>query len=73
MDLKKITKNSKTWNEFLKPALNVAALMTGMAVGANTKNPEVAQATAIVLECISGGRVSSLLDIFGNGLRLYVL
>ena len=38
-----------TWDKFLKPAVNVAAPFIGMAVGARTKNPEVAQATTKIL------------------------
>ena len=44
-----------------------------MAVEANTKNPQVAQVTANILKCISGGRVLSLKDIYGNGPCLNVL
>ena len=42
------------WNKFLKPAVNVAAPFIGMAVGAKTKSPKVAQATAKILKSIWG-------------------
>ena len=44
--MKKIFKGSQTdWIIFLKPVVNLAAPLIGMAVGAKTKNPKVAQAT----------------------------
>ena len=39
-----------TWNKFLKPAVNVAAAFIGMAVGAKTKNRQVAQAITNVIK-----------------------
>ena len=44
------------WNKFLKPAVSVAAPFIGMAVGAETKNPKVAQATTNILKSIFGGK-----------------
>ena len=72
--MKKIFKGSETaWNKFLKPAVNVAAPFNSMTVGAKTKNPKVAQATTNILESISGGKILSLTDMHGNGLRLKVM
>ena len=72
--MKKIFKGSQTaWNRFLKPAVNVAAPFIGMAVGAKTKNPKIAQATTNILKSISGGKIFSLTDMHGNGLRLKVM
>ena len=72
--LQKMFKGTQTaWNKFLKPAVNVAAPFIGMAVGAKTKNPKVAAATTNILKSISGGRVLSLTDMHGNGLRLKVM
>ena len=69
--MKKIFKGSQTaWNKFLESAVNVAAPFIGMVVGAKTKNPKVAAATTNILKSISGGRVLSLTDMHGNGLRL---
>ena len=69
--MKKIFKGSQTaWNKFLKPAVNTLAPVIGMAVGAETKKPKVGQATANILKSVSGGKISSLTDIHGNGLRL---
>ena len=52
----KIIEGSQTaWRKFLKPALKLAAPFIGMAVGAKTKNPKVAQATTNILKSIWGG------------------
>ena len=72
--MKKIIKGSQTaWNKFLKPAVFVAAPFIGMAVGPKTRNPKVAQATTNILKSISGGKILSLTDLHGNGLRLKVM
>ena len=69
--MKKIFKGSQTaWNKFLKPAVNTLAPVIGMAVGAKTKNKQVEAATANILRSLTGGRVFSLTDMHGNGLRL---
>ena len=60
-------------NEYLKPAVNVPAHFVGTAVSEKTKNPKVAGATTNVLKSISGGKISSLKDLHGNGLRLKVM
>ena len=72
--MKKNFKDSqKAWNSFLKPTINTLAPVMGMAVGAKSKNPQVAQATTIILKSVSGGKILSLRDLHGNGLRLKVL
>ena len=72
--MKKIFKGSQTaWNKFLQPAVNIAAPFIGMAVGAKTKNPKVAAATTNILKSISGGKILSLTDMHGRGLRLKVM
>ena len=69
--LQKIFKRTQTaWNKFLKPEYNATAPFIGMAVSARTKNPKVGQATANNLKSISGGKLLSLTDLHGNGLRL---
>ena len=60
-------------NKFLNPAVNVAAAFIGMAVFAKTKNPKVGQATIKILKSISGGKILSLTDMHGNGLRIKVM
>ena len=72
--LQKIFKGTQTvWNKILKPALNMSSPYIGMAVSAKTKNPKIGQATANILKSISGGKILSLTDMHGNGLRLKVL
>ena len=44
-----------------------------MAVSAKTKNPKVGQATANISENISGGKILSLTEMLGRGLRLKVM
>ena len=61
------------WNKFLKPAINATAPFIGMAVTVKTKNRKVGQATTNFLKSISGGKILSLTDLHGNGLRLKVM
>ena len=44
-----------------------------MAVGAQTKNPKIGQATGNILKSLTGGKILSLTDMHGNGLRLKVM
>ena len=72
--LRKSFKGTQTaWNKFLKPAVNVAAPYIGVPVSAKTKNPKVGQATTNISKSISGGKILSLTDKHGNGLRLKVM
>ena len=72
--MKKIFKGSQTaWNKFLKPALNIASPYIGMVVSAKTKNPKIGQATTNILKSISGGKILSLTDMHGRGLRLKIM
>ena len=72
--IEKIFEGSQTaWNKFLKPAVNVAAPFIGMAVKAKTKNSKVGQATTNLLKSLSGGKILSLTDIYGNGLRIEIM
>ena len=72
--LQKNFKGTQTaWNKFLKPAINATAPFIGMAVSAKTKNPKVGQGTTNVLKSISGGKILSLTDMHGHGLRLKVM
>ena len=69
--LQKIIKGTQTaWSKFLKPAINATAPFIGIAVSANTKNPKIGQATTNILKSISGGKILSLTDMQGQGLRL---
>ena len=72
--LQKIFRGTQTaWNKFLKPAINASAPFIGMAVSAKTKNPKVGVATTNILKSISGGKILSLTDMHGQGLRLKVM
>ena len=44
-----------------------------MTVSAKTKIPKVGQATTNSLKSISGGKILSLTDMHGRGLRLKVM
>ena len=66
--MKKVFKGSKTaWNRFLKPAVNAAALVIGMAVAAKSKIPKAGQATAQILKSISGGKILTLRGNYNGG------
>ena len=72
--MSKIFKSTQlAWNRFQNPAVNVAAPFIGMAVGAETNIPQVAQATTKISKTIPGKKVLSLRDIPGIGLRLRVM
>ena len=72
--LQKVVRGTeKAWNKFLKPAVIVAAPFVGLAVSAKTKNAKVGQATTNILKSISGGKITSLTDMHGRGLRLKVM
>ena len=72
--LKKIFKGSQTaWNKFLKPALKIATPIISASVAAKTKNPQSAQITNSILKTLTGGKILSLTDMHGNGLRLKVM
>ena len=60
-------------SNFLKPIINATAPFMGMAVSSKTKNSKVGQATTNILKSLAGGKVLSLTDMQGNGLRLKVM
>ena len=65
--LQKFFEGSQTvWNNFLKPAVNVAAHLFGLVVEAKTESPQVAQATSNFLKSTSGGKVLSLTDMHSH-------
>ena len=70
---KKVKGTQTAWNKFLKPAFNATAPFIGMDVSAKTEIPKVGQATTNILISISGGKVLSLTDMHGRGLRLKVM
>ena len=72
--IQKIFKGTQTaWNKFIKPGLKRATPLISAAVAAKTKNPQSAQITKSILKSISGGKILSLTDMHGRGLRLKVM
>ena len=66
--LKKMFKGSQTaWNKFLKPALKIATPIISAGVAMKTKNPQSAQVTSNILKSLTGGKISNLTDMHGNG------
>ena len=63
----------KAWDSFIKPGLKVATPLISAAIAAKTKNPQLAQVTNSILKSLTGGKILSLTDIHGNGLRLKVM
>ena len=60
----------KLWNNFVKPGLKIATPIVSSGVAAKTKNPQSAQITSNISKSLTGGKVLSLTDLYGNGLRL---
>ena len=72
--MKKIFKGSQTaWNRFLKPALKIATPIISAGVAMRTKDPQSAQLKSNILKSLTGGKILSLTDMRGNGLRLKVM
>ena len=72
--LQKIFKGTKkAWDSFIKPGLKMATPLISAAVAAKTKNPQSAQITNNILKSLTGGKILSLTDMHGNGLRLKVM
>ena len=70
----KIFRGTKTaWDKFIKPGLKMATPLMSAAVAAKTKNPQSAQATNSILKSLTGGKILSLTDMQGRGLRLKVM
>ena len=72
--LQKIFKGTQTaWINFIKPGLKIATPLISTAVAAKTKNPQSAEVTNKILKTLTGGKILSLTDMHGNGLRLKVM
>ena len=54
------------WNNFIKPGLKIAALIISAGVSAKSKNPQKAQITSKVLKSLTGGKILSIIDMYGN-------
>ena len=72
--LQKIFRGTKKpWDSFIKPGLKMATPLISAAVAAKTKNPQSAQVTNSILKSLTGGKILSLTDMHGRGLRLKVM
>ena len=72
--LQKVFRGTKNaWGSFFKPGLKMATPLISAAVAAKTEYPQSAQATNSILKSLTGGKILSLTDIRGNGLRLKVM
>ena len=72
--LQKIFRGTKqAWDSFIKPGLKMATPLISAAVAAKTKNPQSAQVTNSILKSLTGGKILSLADMHGRGLRLKVM
>ena len=72
--LQKIFKGTQSaWNKFIKPGLKMATPLISAAVAAKTKNPQSAQVANSILKSLTGGKILSLTDMHGRGLRLKVM
>ena len=60
----------KAWDSFIQPGLKMA---TPLISAAKTKNPQTAQLTISILKSLTSGKIFSLTDLHGNGLRLKVM
>ena len=63
----------KTWDSFIKPGLKMATPLISAAVAAKTNSPQTAQVTNSILKSLTGGKILSLTDMHGRGLRLKVM
>ena len=72
--LQKIFRGTKKASDkFIKPGLKIATPLISAAVAAKTKNPQSAQIANTILKSLTGGKILSLTNMHGNGLRLRVM
>ena len=72
--LQKFVRGTQTaWIKFIKPGLKIATPLISAAIAAKTKNPQSAQITNKILKSLTGGRILSLTDMHGCGLRLKIM
>ena len=63
----------KAWKSFIKPGLKIATPVLSAVVAAKIKSPHSAQITNIIIKSITVGKILSLTDMQGRGLRLNVM
>ena len=72
--LQKIFRGTKKiWDSFIKPGLKMATPLISAAVAAKTKKLQSAQVANSILKSLAGGKILSLTDMHGHGLRLKVM
>ena len=71
--LKNFIGTKKAWDKFIKPGLKMATPLISAAIAAKTKNPQSAQITINILKSLTSGKILSLTDMHGNGLKLKVM
>ena len=72
--LQKIFRGTKkALDSFIRPGLKMAIPLISAAIAEKTKNPQSAQVTNSILKSVTGGKILSLTDMHGNGLRLKVM
>ena len=72
--LQKIFRGTKeAWDSFIKLGVKMATPPISAAVAEKTKNPQWAQVTNSILKTLTGGKLLSLSDLHGNGLRSKVM
>ena len=68
--LQKIFRGTKNaWVSFIKSGLKMATALISAAVATKTKNPQTAQVANSILNSLTGGKIISLTDMHGRGLR----
>ena len=72
--LQKIFRGTQTpWNKFIKPGLKMAIQLISAAMAAKAKDPQSAQVMNSILKSLTGGKILSVTDMHGRGLRLKVM
>ena len=72
--MKKIFKGTENfWKIFIGPGLKIATLIISPDVAAKTKDTQSAQITSNFLKSLTGGKLLSLTDLHGSGLRFEVM
>ena len=63
----------KAWDGFIKPGLKMATPLISAAVAAKTMKPQSAQIRNNIFQSLTCGKILSLTDMHGQGLRLRVM
>ena len=63
----------KAWDSFIRPGLKMATPLISTAVAAKTNSPQSAHITNNILKSLTGGKILSLTDMHGRGLRSKVM